>query len=476
MKRPSRRSGNPKWTSVPFLVLVATVLLLANPGTRGLTFGPKAAWADSGPIAATFVESTLWPLPAPTLPSAKGWMAEAIALSFSELSMQSQPTWQPGGPSSPRTPLDAPPAVPVLAPVPDTPTQTQVAPAPSPSATRAGKTPATAWNTLVQAEDQHALVPRLTIGWVLDTGTADLESILKQTPGLSVLAPKWLHVDGPSGSLTDTIEPAVVAAAHRLGIKVWAVVDNGFDGPLTHQFLQYQDTQHRLIAHLVQIARRDDLDGINLDFEGLQNIDRWNYARFVEHLGQRLHALHKSLSVDLPPDYVSGDNSGPYNHASLAEAATYVILMGYDQYWGGDSTAGPTASLPWVEASVADMIHTGVPADKLILGVPFYTQAWTLDQSGQVTASQALSLWQVRQLLSEQHIKTVWEPHLGLRFGRYRSGGQVHEIWVEDNRSLLLTLSLVPDEHLAGAAAWYLGLEYPSTWLSLIDSVRSAIA
>jgi len=441
------------WTSVPFLVFVATVLLLAIPDARGLTFGPKAAWAESEPIAATFVESTLWPLRGPKLPTAKQWMAEAIALSFSEFSMQSQATAPPGGQASP---------------VPS--------PVPSPAATGAGRTPATDWNTLVRAEDQHSLVPRLTIGWVLDTGTADLESILKQTPGLSVLAPKWLHINGASGALTDTIEPAVVAAAHRQGVKVWAVVDNGFDGPLTHQFLQYQDTQHRLILHLVQIAQRDHLDGINLDFEGLLNVDRWNYARFVERLGQRLQALHKSLSVDLPPDYVSGDNSGPYNHAALAHAATYVILMGYDQYWGGDSTAGPTASLPWVQESVADMIHTGVPADKLILGVPFYTQAWTLDQRGRVTASQALSLWQVRQLLSDQHIKTVWEPRLGLRFGRYRSNGQIHEIWVEDNRSLLLTLSLVPDEHLAGAAAWYLGLEYPSTWLSLIDSVRSAIA
>lgn len=314
---------------------------------------------------------------------------------------------------------------------------------------------------------------RLIIGWTLDTGAANLIQTIRQSPGLNVLAPKWIHLDGPAGTISNTIEPSVVQAAHARGIKVWAVVDNGFNAALSHAVLRYQNTQTALISGIVNLAKRDRLNGVNLDFEGLSAADRWNYARFVQLLAARLHALGMQLSIDLPPDIVSGQNSGPYNHAALAASANYIILMGYDQYWGGDSSAGPTASLPWVTSGVTDMLHTGVPASKLILGVPFYTQDWTLGQNGAVAGSQALSLVQVHNLLAGLHLTPHWKSSLGVSYTSFTQGGVRHEIWLIDQRSLLLTLELMTQDRLAGAAAWYLGLERPSTWWSLVQSVHS---
>ncbi|MCY0869777.1 MAG: glycosyl hydrolase family 18 protein [Firmicutes bacterium] len=316
---------------------------------------------------------------------------------------------------------------------------------------------------------------RLTIGWALNTGAANLIDLLSSSPGLNVLAPKWITVDGPLGQLSVGIEPQVVTRAHARHVAVWAVVDNMFDGPLTHDYLQYRDTQDMLIRRLVRIAVDDHLNGLNLDFEGLLPADRWNYARFIDVLAQALHAHGMSLSVDLPPDVVPGDNSGPYNHAAIAAAANDIILMAYDEHWGGDAVAGPTAAVPWVQSGVDDMLETGVPADKLVLGVPFYTQEWTLGRDGQVQTSSALSLWQETALLAQVKAPVRWLHSLELHFIRYRVKGVTHEIWIEDTRSLLLSLQLVGEDGLAGAAAWYLGLERPSTWTSLVQSVHSEL-
>lgn len=317
---------------------------------------------------------------------------------------------------------------------------------------------------------------RITIGWALDSGTQSLESDLATSPGLTVLAPKWFHVDGLQGAIAGQVEPAVVTAAHRRGVQVWAVVDNGFDGIFTHKILQYRDEQDILIRHIVSLSMRNHLDGINLDFEGLLPEDRWNFSRFVNVLAASLHAAHKSLSVDLPPDIVMGQNDGPYNHRAIAQAADKVVLMGYDEHWGGDSLAGPTASLPWVTSAVTDMLQTGVPHRKLILGVPFYTQEWTVDAKGQVVASQALSLSQLDRLVRTKQLHPVWRPQLGLHYTAFTTGSTRQEIWLEDNRSLLLSLHLVSQYDLGGAAAWYLGLARPSTWTALVQSVRSPIA
>ncbi len=333
------------------------------------------------------------------------------------------------------------------------------------------------WSHIVNTLAQRVSAPRrLTVGWALDTGAANLEATLAQTPGLTVLAPKWLHVDGLNGAISGHIEPGVVKKARQMGVQVWAVVDNGFNGALSHQILQYRDQQDKLIAHIVQIAVQSGINGINLDFEGLFPEDRWNYSRFASVLAQALHKHGLALSIDLPPDVALGNNSGPYNHAALARAANYIVLMGYDQYWGGESTAGPTASLPWVKGSVKDMIQTGVPPRKLILGMPFYTQEWTLSPHGSVVASTALSLVQTRNVLAQENAKIHWNRSLGLHFATFVQGGLPHEIWIEDRRSLLLFADIVAQDHLAGAAAWYLGLEPASIWTSLVNAVRSAIA
>lgn len=334
-----------------------------------------------------------------------------------------------------------------------------------------------AWSSVVNTLTQKVSAPhRLTVGWTLDTGAANLEATLANTPGLTVLAPKWLHVDGLNGAIAGQIEPGVVKKAKQMGVQVWAVVDNGFNGSLSHQILRYRDQQNKLIAHIVQIAVDSGINGINLDFEGLFPADRWNYSRFVMFLAQALHKHHLALSVDLPPDVAFGNNSGPYNHAALAQAANYIVLMGYDEYWGGEQTPGPTSSLPWVQGSVKDMIQTGVPARKLILGLPFYTQNWTLSPSGSVVGSTALSLFQTRSLLAQQKAKISWNRSLGLHVATFAQGGFTHEIWIEDRRSLLLSADIVAEDHLAGAAAWYLGLEPASIWSSLVNAVHSAVA
>lgn len=434
-------------SSAVFLLATGSAISLSLSWTHDKDRSPLSFYtADS--IARTLTAETLGVEPNLQGPDAAGWILRVAALSLSELSLESSS--QPPARSGPQTQFSL---------------QDQ----------RATPLIAVPWAKIVHQASADLPTKRLTIGWVLDTGTADLDAIMEQSPGLSVLAPKWLEVDSPTGALTGQAESGVVQKAHELGIQVWAVVDNGFDGPMTHQFLAYQDRQDALVRKLVTFAVNTGIAGINVDFEGLLQEDRWNYARFIDVLATALHKVHKSLSVDLPPDYVSGQNNGPYNHAALAKAANYIILMGYDEHWGGDPAPGPTASLPWVQSSVTDMLDTGVPADKLILGVPFYTQDWTVNKNGEVLNSQALSLWQVRTILAQYHVKTTWNKGLGLRFGEYTADGQEHQIWVEDDRSLLLTLELIARAHLAGAAAWYLGLEYPSTWLSLVDTVRSSV-
>ena len=65
--------------------------------------------------------------------------------------------------------------------------------------------------------------------------------------------------------------------------------------------------------------------------------------------------------------------SGGYDRAALAAEADYLILMAYDEHYSASPTAGSVSSLPWVERGLRRVLQE-VPAEKLILGAPFYTR------------------------------------------------------------------------------------------------------
>ena len=51
--------------------------------------------------------------------------------------------------------------------------------------------------------------------------------------------------------------------------------------------------------------------------------------------------------------------------------------MGYDEHYAGSPEAGSVASLSWVTQGVSDTLKE-VPADQVILGMPFYTRVWEI--------------------------------------------------------------------------------------------------
>ena len=94
---------------------------------------------------------------------------------------------------------------------------------------------------------------------------------------------------------------------------------------------------------------------------------------------------------------------------------------------------------------------------------------------GKVVMSSPLSMLQ-EQAYETAHWHTSFLPNVGLDFIRYHQSGIIHEIWLEDLRALLLSYDLAVQNHLKGIAGWYLGIEQPSAWSSLVASLHATSA
>ncbi|MCL6515798.1 glycosyl hydrolase family 18 protein [Alicyclobacillus sp.] len=326
--------------------------------------------------------------------------------------------------------------------------------------------PIDAWD----AADDHVV-----LGWIpYDTVSRSIQMI-RDNPGVNVVSPGWLTLTSPQGAVRNRIQAQVVQYAHDHHVAVWAMFDNQFDASLTHAVLTDGAAQKKVIQEIADAVRDNRLDGINVDFENVRTEDRERFTAFIAALHQALVPLHASLSVDVTPDIVFLRDDAAFFHAGLAAVSDYIVLMAYDEHWGGDPDPGPVADVPWVTQSVDDLLGTGVPADKILLGLPFYTEFWHRHKDGSVSST-PVAAPNIQPALDRHQAKSTWNDALGVAYAKYPADDGYVEVWYETGETLQRKLALVSDRGLAGVAVWSLALSDPSLGSGLADLLRQALS
>lgn len=280
--------------------------------------------------------------------------------------------------------------------------------------------------------------------------------------GLTVISPTWFSVVTTDGFVISKADTNYVVDAHRKGYKVWALVSNSFDCDLTRQLLADRQAQEKVIKQLLVYSSLYNLDGINIDFENVYDDDKGRLTQFVEKLASALHQQNIVVSMDVTVPSNSPFWSNCYDRKKLSAAVDYMMVMTYDEHWAKSSKSGPVASIGWVEAGIKKMLNE-VPKEKLLLGVPFYTREWEEGESGRVKAK-TMSMAMVDDLVKEKNLDVVWLEDKGLHYTEYYQEGSRYRIWIEDEKSIGLKLSLVDNYNLAGVAGWRKGFERNEIW------------
>ncbi len=152
------------------------------------------------------------------------------------------------------------------------------------------------------------------------------------------------------------------------------------------------------IASVVEFVSRHQLDGLDIDWEypGLPGAephfraeDKQNYTLLLKELRMRFNKLEKELHRRLYVTVATGSSSEFLSHTEMNKVQKYVDtvnLMAYDYYEpDSDAITGHHAPLYTNPAdpkkisdddSVQEYEKAGVPAAKIVLGVPFYGHVW----------------------------------------------------------------------------------------------------
>ena len=124
----------------------------------------------------------------------------------------------------------------------------------------------------------------------------------------------------------------------------------------------------RLIDSLMADVEKYDLDGLNMDFEGLKQEAGVHYVQFLRELSIPCRQKGIVLSVD---NTVPAEFNKFYDRKEQGIVVDYVVIMGYDEHYNGGAP-GSVASLGYVRDGIENTLKL-VPREKVILGAVSYT-------------------------------------------------------------------------------------------------------
>lgn len=297
---------------------------------------------------------------------------------------------------------------------------------------------------------------------------------------IDIVAPSAYFVD-EEGVVWGDVDPKVIDLARRNNIKVMPLlVNKPFNKDVLHQLLTKPAARQRTIASVVEIAKRNNYWGIQVDFENVHIEDRDALTSFYRELASALHGAGKTISIAVVhrPEETAGtqqyhawmmaDWRGGYDIRALADAGDFISVMTYSQHTRR-TPPGPSASLPWTR-EVVNYFLRFMPASKLSLGIPTGAMHWYTSQEDRITPELARSYSQGHSYNWALHIAErnnaplKWDDVNKVSYTYFPVSGTFEWLFVEDARSFRAKLDLIKEQKLRGFSVWVLGPEDPRVW------------
>ena len=295
-------------------------------------------------------------------------------------------------------------------------------------------------------------------------GNDTLSTMVAEGKGMNVIAPTWFSLNDNEGNFRSFGTTQYVQQAHGYGLQVWGVWDNfnfknetGTDIDC-YAVLSSTTKRQLLVQSMISTALSLQLDGINIDFEGLTEDVGTHYIQFLRELSVECRKNSLVLSID---NYVPFHFNEFYRLDIQGKIADYVIIMGYDEHWHGSKNPGSVASIDYVSNGISKTLEQ-VPAEKVVNALPFYTILWKTE--GAEVTDDYVTLNNMADFLNRVNVTPEWDEETCQNYAEWQSGSTTYQIWVEDLESLKVKLNVMSAQNIAGVAVWRLGYGTSAAW------------
>ncbi|MGK0252664.1 MAG: chitinase [Mariniflexile sp.] len=277
-----------------------------------------------------------------------------------------------------------------------------------------------------------------------------------------------------------------------ISVGGWSWSKNFSDAVLTEKSRQI------FANSAINFMLRHKIDGIDLDWEYPGQLGDNNHFRpdDKEHFTNILKLLRKKLdSVSTTNKHylltiATGANQNYLDYTNMKEAHQYldfVNIMTYDYVTGGSKRTGHHANLFMSEfdndkqrnsaKAVQEHIEAGIPAHKIVLGVPFYGRYWKGAQpennglyQNAVGETGGFSYSTIADSLSNNAFVSYWDESAKAPY-IWREKDSMF-ITYENMKSMQYKVDFVKNENLGGIMFWQFNGDNGSLLNTISDNLN----
>lgn len=306
----------------------------------------------------------------------------------------------------------------------------------------------------------HTTPFQVRAAFYVDWDPQSFYSLQQNIGRLNMVVPEWLSIDPGTGTLVSSIDSAALNVMRQAHVQIVPLLNNvnpqlgvgEFDGKLLHRILHDNNRRKQLVDSIAAFLQQNRFQGINIDFEDLDEKKNETLVSFQQELYNKLHPLGLLVTQDISP------SNEDFDVPALATNNDYLFLMAYDEHYA-ESTPGPISSQQWIE-KVLDETARNIPSKKIILCIAGYGYDWADGDTGEtVTYQEAIAN-------AQQYNATIdFDNNTYNNFYSYKDGeGTQHSVYFTDAATNFNTLRFTDEYGTAGTALWRLGSEDPRLW------------
>ncbi|MCX6297335.1 MAG: glycosyl hydrolase family 18 protein [Bacteroidetes bacterium] len=295
--------------------------------------------------------------------------------------------------------------------------------------------------------------------------------------GLTDLCYFSYDVNSATGAATSThgwSTATVVTTAQANGVNV-SLCATLFSGHTA--FLASSTSKQTLITNLINLVSTRGAHGVNIDFEGMGASNKAAFTAFMIDLCTQMHAAIPGSEVSIA--LYSVDWSGVFDMPALNPYVDLFIIMGYDYYYSGSTTAGPedplynfqTSYNYTLTKSITYYLNQGASKSKLLLGLPYYGREWattaaTVPSSTTGTGTNTVFFNTFKANSSGYYSTHHWDVNSFSSWYPSVRAGVNWQCFVDDAYAMNKRFDIVNQRGIGGIGIWALGYDdgYNDFW------------
>jgi peptidoglycan-N-acetylglucosamine deacetylase len=326
-------------------------------------------------------------------------------------------------------------------------------------------------------------VEGIRAGFYVPWDAASFSSLREYAQQIDLLYPEWLHVLTPDGHLQgvdeetnnffdvvqgSTLKPVdnkvmPFLKSEDTGMEVFPLVNN-FDGANWVDITSFLNDPNARALFRQQVSAflgSDKYHGLMVDFETFPRKGQAGFLALLNELAGDLHAKGMKLYVSVP------SHNDEWNYSAVAAASDGVVLMNYDEHYGG-GVSGPVASQDWFVNNLKFAAKL-IPKDKLICAIANFGYDFVQKPKqgklpeGEKDKNQSVQEAWLAARDSEEDVdfdSDSMNPHVSY----LDEHNLQHDIWFLDGVTALNQMRAAQTLGIQTFALWRLGAEDRSLW------------